>query len=402
MKQRLLLQFFFFCSTLFWSQVKYEKGYFIDNEDHKHEVLIKNIDWLENPNSFKYKTEENSEEKTATTKDVKEFQVYGFKKLVRYDGETNISSNDIQNLSASPEPEITQASTFLYLLSTGKKNLYSLNQNGVQNYFYSKNNGEIQLLVFKKYYLNGNHSLVAKNNTYREQLSEIFSDDDATKKSVDYTDYTEYSLLEIFNQYNNVTNKSTVSKEKGKSGLHFSLKSGINFSRYEISPNSSAEMFDANLSAITPRFSTEFEYTLPFNKNKWSFLVEIAYSTMNSETRSTDNNRNLTMRYSSIEFPIGVKYNMFINDNSKVFIHFRIPVLHIKPKESYLKYSASSSETIISIDSMNSNRILGFGYTYKNIGFVEFNAALKKPLTNYSYNKDSFSYYNISLGYIIF
>lgn len=36
-----------------YSQISYEKGYYIDNSGQKTECLIKNNDWLRDPTDFK-------------------------------------------------------------------------------------------------------------------------------------------------------------------------------------------------------------------------------------------------------------------------------------------------------------------------------------------------------------
>lgn len=43
------------CSYSFtFSQIRFEKGYLINNQDVKSEVLIKNEDWTLNPTEFFY------------------------------------------------------------------------------------------------------------------------------------------------------------------------------------------------------------------------------------------------------------------------------------------------------------------------------------------------------------
>lgn len=403
MNKNLLLLFLFSCTSI-WSQIKFEKGYLIDNEDIRHEILIKNLDWLENPNFFTYKLDIDSAEKKATTNEVKEFQVYGYKKLVRYSGNINVSSNDINSLSISPEPELQHIDTFLYQISSGEKKLYSLLIKGSQNFFYSDENGNIQLLLYKKYHPNGNTLLIAHNNTYKNQLNEIFSDNPKTQKLIDYSEYADYSLIEIFNHQNpSTTNQNHQPKIKkiGKNNLF--IKPGINFSKYKFTPISSPGTYDAELSSIDTRFSLEYEYIMPFNKNKWSFIFEAAYSTINTTSKSENKSIDLIMKYGYVELPIGIKYNMFLNDHSKIFTNIKIPIFIVNTRESYIKYSSSSSDKIYNFDKMYSNFVFGIGYSYKNKLLLEANASLKRSLTNYSSSwGDAFNYKSISLGYNLF
>lgn len=58
-----------------YSQISFEKGYFVDNNNQKTTCLIKNIDWANNPTEFEYKLSKNNETKKLTIKLVKEFGV---------------------------------------------------------------------------------------------------------------------------------------------------------------------------------------------------------------------------------------------------------------------------------------------------------------------------------------
>ena len=43
---------------LLQAQTKFEKGYFVDNSGQRTEVLIKNLDWKNNPTEFEFKKNE--------------------------------------------------------------------------------------------------------------------------------------------------------------------------------------------------------------------------------------------------------------------------------------------------------------------------------------------------------
>jgi len=53
------------------AQIKYEKGYFISNNDSKTECLIYNMDWSINPVEFIYKSTEDAKPLTIGIQDVK-------------------------------------------------------------------------------------------------------------------------------------------------------------------------------------------------------------------------------------------------------------------------------------------------------------------------------------------
>ncbi|WP_205635394.1 hypothetical protein [Flavivirga aquatica] len=83
MKKKLLLLFISILSINCYSQISFEKGYYINNAGQKIDCLIKNIDWDNNPTSFEYKELESSKIKMTNIKFVKEFGVYHVSKYIR-------------------------------------------------------------------------------------------------------------------------------------------------------------------------------------------------------------------------------------------------------------------------------------------------------------------------------
>ena len=61
MKIKLLFLFTTIFTFNCYSQISFENGYFIDNNNQKINCLIKNLDWEKNPTEFKYKLSESSE-----------------------------------------------------------------------------------------------------------------------------------------------------------------------------------------------------------------------------------------------------------------------------------------------------------------------------------------------------
>ena len=53
--KKLPLLFLLFASLFTYSQIRFEKGYFITNTGEHYEVLIKNVDWKNNPSAIDYK-----------------------------------------------------------------------------------------------------------------------------------------------------------------------------------------------------------------------------------------------------------------------------------------------------------------------------------------------------------
>lgn len=86
------LFFALFISMLSFSQVHFEKAYFITNTDQRTECLIRNSDWKSTPTSFEYKTDEGAKIQTADIKNVKEFEIYKSGKIPQKHREIDRSS----------------------------------------------------------------------------------------------------------------------------------------------------------------------------------------------------------------------------------------------------------------------------------------------------------------------
>ncbi len=82
-----------------YSQISFEKGYYIDNSKQKTECLIKNIDWKNNPTTIEFKLSENGETFPADIKTIEEFGIYNVSKYIRNIVKIDNSSDNIERLS---------------------------------------------------------------------------------------------------------------------------------------------------------------------------------------------------------------------------------------------------------------------------------------------------------------
>lgn len=127
------------------SQIKFEKGYFIDNQNKKTECLIKNLDWKNNPTNFEYRLSESEESSKKTIDEINEFGIYGESKYIRANVKADLSSTELSSLNFSKEQNFIQVDLFLKVLVEGAGSLYYYEENAVQKFFYKtseKNNIE--------------------------------------------------------------------------------------------------------------------------------------------------------------------------------------------------------------------------------------------------------------------
>lgn len=371
--------FAFLSITSIYAQVKYEKGYVINNDNVKTEVLIKNKGWVSNPDKFSYKKDDTSQESTGTTSDVKEFGIYSDAKYVTYNGDIDYSSDDIANLTNSKEPKLVKSSVFLKEVTFGNKKLYAY-KGYITRYFYSDSDSVIQPLIYKKYFLDSNKSLIATNDGYLNQLKTLFADDPTTVSKVNRTQYTISSLTRIFNDYNSkiagnsgIQSDTVVFSKKKELKFNLNIRPGVNF----YAPLKLEESFPSPELASSKtnfRIGVEAELILPFNRNKWSVILEPTfsqYSNKKTTIRTNDNLYNITMdKYSYISIPIGVRHYMFLSDKSKIFINASINVFNIRtssPSAIELDYDGHVFDKLELASTQSfRNSSLGVGYTYNN------------------------------------
>ncbi len=168
MKKQLLFLTIAILSFNSYSQIAFEKGYYIDNMNQKTNCLIKNIDWKNNPIEFEYKQSENSESKTMTIKSIKEFGIDNISKYIRTTINIDRSSENINSLSDDKIPIFQEEELFLKVLVEGKATLYEYVDGNLIRYFYNNDNSTIEQLIFKSYITPENN--IGRNNRFREQL----------------------------------------------------------------------------------------------------------------------------------------------------------------------------------------------------------------------------------------
>lgn len=389
-----------------YSQISFEKGYYLDNSGQKIDCLIKNIDWDENPVKFKYRLSETSEVQNASIKSVKEFEIYKSSKYIRSHVKIDRSSDNLTDMNDDINPIFREEELFLKVLVEGKANLYSYQKGSLNRYFYSKDSSEIKQLIFKHYLTPENR--IAKNLWFKQQLWNNFKCEIFTKKKVENIDYDRKQLVRFFvqyNQYNNQYNNQEPSKfeKKTKKDLFsLTIRLGLNNSSLTTQNNISNYRDIDFGSKIGLRFGLEAELLMPFNKNKWALLLEPSYQYFTSERKIVtlsykDDDIASSVDYHSIELPIGIRHYFFLNENSKIFVN-----------ASYVfDFSGNSKITFDPGYDLEikpgQNFALGMGYKYNNRYSLELRYhSNREILGNYLSYKTDYNTVSVILGYSIF
>lgn len=369
MKKQLLILLTTILSLNCYSQISFEKGYYIDNENQKTNCLIKNIDWKNNPTEFEFKLSENSELKKTTIKSIKEFGIYGISKYIRNTVNIDRSSVKINNLSNDRNPKFNKEELFLKVLVEGKSNLYKYADNHIKKYFYSNENSNIEQLIFKRY-INSNNQ-IGENNRFRQQLWSALKCPNIKMREIGNVNYNQNDLVQFFTKYSECHNNEFINFKPTKNRDVFNLTIRPRLNSSSLSTQSTLSYIrDIDFENKTGfGIGLEAEFILKFNKNKWAIIIEPTYQNYKSKKTTNINNASegtllADVNYSSIEVPAGLRHYLFLNNNSKIFINASI-IFDLSLKSSIEFTGDTGSAGNISSLEIKSGRNFALGIGYK-------------------------------------
>ncbi|SMP25169.1 hypothetical protein [Chryseobacterium profundimaris] len=388
---------------LLQAQTKFEKGYFVDNSGKRSDVLIKNMDWKNNPSEFEFKTDESSDIKKETIANIQEFGVDNEQKYVRKTVQIDTSSDQLNSLSNDSKPTFTEKTVFLKYVVDGKADLLYYEGATLKKFFFSIDDSDVKQLVYKRYYIES--SSISYNEDYKKQILENLNCG-INLTEVNKLDYKPGDLAKVFLKYNECSNSSAINYNQNyekRDLFNLTVRPGLNFSSYEISSNYYTLNELDKIKKVSFRIGLEAELILPFNNNKWAVFAEPTFQYFKAENdvvvypgESYEFTKARSIDYKSIEFPIGIRYYFFLNDKSKIFINASYNTdLQINSNIVYDKtnYKIASSNTFS----------FGAGYKYNDKFVIEFRTSTKKDLLqNMPIPIAKYSTSSIILGYTLF
>ncbi|RYJ41795.1 porin family protein [Flavobacterium beibuense] len=375
-------------SFISYSQITYKQGYFINNNGEKTTCLIKDMAWKNSPLDFEYKLAENSESLTATVNNVAEFNVDNSYKFKRFTLDIELSSNYVDKLDVTSEPVWQKKTLFLKVLLEGDLDLYQFEDGNIVKYFYGTGDKQTATqLLFKKYVVDG---MIKENNNYRQQLFNLMRDRINNVNRFKNIDYKKSSLTKLFSEYNGESNNNyTLKHNKSKITLKFTPAVGFTSFAFKNAVNKTYN-FEMEPSQ-TYSIGAEMEYILPFNNNKWSLFINPSYNFYNSSYKNK--NYSVETDYKFLQVPIGVRYSMFFNSDSKVFINGSYN-LNFLTGNSKITYNNSELEI-----GKNSSFALGAGYGFKNYSIEARYILDHSILGPYTVWTSEYNSLNVILGY---
>lgn len=380
------------------SQIKFEKGYIVPNNEQRKEVYIKNMDWSDNPETFVYKLSETGEERIGNINSIKEFGAENYFKFVRYTGKIDISSNHIDELSNTKDPIWEERTVFLNQLVSGKINLYQYTGKNIEQFFYSQQEGNITPLVYKKYNPDSDRYKIAENTKYINQLKDIFSENKPSNFNPDKIIYEKRNFIKVFEEYNGT--KTDV--KNNRVDFNLSVRPGISFLKLNLDTHSANQVEFPNKTAF--RIGIETELVLPFNKNKWALVAEPFYYRYKNENLSKDGNYKFYTNFDNIDMELALRHYMFLNSNSKIYINAGFVANLYITKDAQISYNnlMSNYSGRSFFDTKGGYFNFGIGYNYRNKFSGEFKLSTAKELYERGLWNADFNQMSFIFGYNIF
>ena len=409
MKKEILILLTAILSLNCYSQISFEKGYFINNNEEKINCLIKTVDWNNNPSEIEYKLSEKDIVKTVTAEFVKEFSIDNNSKYITAKVNIDRSGNTLNKLNEKRTPIFNEELLFLKVLIKGKANLYQYLDNGLTRFFYNIEKSNIEQLVFISYKTLENK--IKENNTYKQQLLNNLKCSDLKLTKFKNLEYYKKDLIQIFTAYNKCQNSDlTYTEPKTKRDFfNLTIRPRIN--------SSSLTLFN---SAFKPKDDIEFENNigfgigleaeiiLPIYKNSWTIFIEPTFQSYKSETKNNDISVILggelitKVDYKSIEVPIGLRHYFFLKNNSMIFLDLSY-VVDLSSNSSFeFNRSDTSNNQKININS-EQNAAFGIGYKLKNKYSLEMRYQAGRELVKHNFIWSSdYETVSIIFGYTLF
>lgn len=376
MKKLMLL-----CGLMIWqltimAQTFYQPGYYITEEGTLIEGLIRNQDWRNNPDQFRFKSSDSSPVQSLTIEQVIEMGTGGIK-FRRFTTNIDRASDQVDDLDRFQNPEFKEETLLLKVIIEGPATLYQYVHGNLKRYFFLVEGQQIQQLVYKRF-INSDGN-VGSNNTFRHQLFSNLKCGALSVLDVKDLDYEETSLTKFILDYNSCIDPQYVnlSAPKRQGNLNLYLRPGINFSSLEISNSRSLDLDTSFGRQIGFRLGVELEFVLPFNNGKWAILLEPTFQSYRAEEQLSDFfNQDVVVSYQSIQFPVGFRYFFFVNDDSKIFLN--LGYLLDYDLDASIDYSVRADVEIQSV----AHFFGGVGFNLQNKYSVELRYGLEREILN--------------------
>jgi hypothetical protein len=315
--------FLFFCLILLSicakAQIRFEKGYMIDNDNVKTICNIRNVDWDNNPSSFRYQLPGSNEVLEGRLPEIREFGIDGGNSYVRAFAKLDHRSTDVNRLSNGRNPEWKEELVFLKMLVEGEAKLLQYKQGDVSQFYYQKSDSLFTPLIFRRY-IDGNGQ-PATNFGFRQQLLNDLPCEGITQLQIERTNYREGDLIRFFDRYNTCRNPAakTSVKQVNRRVFNVRITAGADMTMLSTRNFTFTGGGKREGSAVSARIGMEGEYFAPFHQNKWSLLAEPGFQYYKFPLSGAG--FVLDVNFWTLELPVGVRHHFYLTDKTKIFVN---------------------------------------------------------------------------------
>ncbi len=315
-----ILFFFFICLSIgAKAQIRFEKGYFVGNDKVKTVCNIRNVDWDNNPSSFRYQLPGSDEVLEGTLQDVSAFGIDGGNAYVRALVKADQSSTDVSRLSNGRNPDWKEELVFLKVLVEGEAKLLQYKRDDISQFYYQKADSLYTPLVFKRY-IDGNGQR-AINLGFRQQLLNEFSCEGITRLQIERTNYRDSDLIRFFERYNICRNPAAknIVKQVKRNIFNVKITAGADLTMVSTRNFTFTNKGKRKGSEASARIGLEGEYFAPFHKNKWSVVAEPSFQYYKFPLAGPG--YTLDADFWTIELPVGIRHHFYLTDRTKIFVN---------------------------------------------------------------------------------
>ncbi len=271
-------------------------------------------------------------------------------------------------------------------------------------FFFQKANFSPEQLVFKTYATNDYK--VGYNNSFRQQLWAQQQCPSFKVSQFENISYSKKDLTQLFIAYgkcNGETPAVIAAKQKGDF-FHLTIRPRVTKVSLEIGNGESGLSRADRWDKFGFAFGTEAEFVLPFNKNKWSVLIEPVYHSFRGKKVSenqllADEKLFVEINYKSLDINVGLRHYFFFNYQSKVFIDASF--VFNKSFNSSVDFTRENGIKLKPLEITPKYNIAGgVGYKYSNRYSIQFRFhTYRKVLAKYTFWKSDYRSVELIFGY---
>jgi hypothetical protein len=384
------------------SQNKFEKGYFITNNNEKVTCLI-DVEFSTISNTLYYKKNDGEllRENINNLKEVKTQHSYFKRHNVRID-ERKILNN-------TKELILINKSLLLEVLINGEIELF-IHQKSATNFFYKTKNSSLINLEYKKYI--SDKSKITDNNLFQKQLWNSFNCNNKTPSYFTNIKYSKKDLSLFFKEYLKCKNIKFVEfgsyQKKYAFNDYFILRPlvGISNSSIRLKLQETVDDLEINPSSTSITYGAEIDFTLPVLREislSISYLSEQKINDKGEYKTKLGHNTTRNSKYyyesSFSKIPIKLRYNYFINSNKILSFNAGVNFNSLSGYYEYIRdvddFKFISSNFKESFTSYN----LGLGFKYEKYFFELNYSPHNTTLDNWEHKNNNIS---ILIGYDLF